>query len=111
MKRLTQRLLLGGAGCALLVTAALSLPACTNTGMMTSSSAHSSGNSSVHSGAHLYQRANSRYYHCHPNGLCHNARDYYMHGMGGMHHMHDYYMNSMHGDYRSPSRPLSGRPR
>ena len=90
MKLLPRKLLLSSAGCALVSAASLSLPACTETGTVTGSSSHS--------GAYLYQRANGRYYHCHPNGVCHNARDT------------NY---TIRGNYRSPRshyRPPSARP-
>jgi len=72
MKRLPERLL-SGACCALVTASALTLPACSGSGYTARSTTVT---------GRAYYRVGGPYYHCHPNGLCHNARhpDYYWGG-------------------------------
>lgn len=71
MKPLPRKLLLSSAGCVLVAAATLTLPACTDTSYVSSSTSSSS-----------YYRVGGRYYHCHRGGVCHNMRhpDYYWRG-------------------------------
>lgn len=112
MKLLPRKPLLASAGCALIAAASLALPACTDT-------AYRSGGTSTYSG-NLYQRVGgSRYYHCHPNGVCHNARHSNYYWSGGSYRPrppHAYirpspYSRPPNQYYRPPAPPPRPRPR
>lgn len=77
MKLLPERLLLSGSACALVAAASLALPACSNTAHVSGGAGGStsiSGGSTGGYGNTLYQRVTGRYFHCHPDGVCHGVR-------------------------------------
>lgn len=101
MKFRPRRLLPSGATAALLATASLALPACTDTGYV---SGGNTGYGSSNYGNSSYYRVTGRYYHCHPSGVCHNSRhpNFYYHS--------GYYRQRPPQRYQRPQ-PPPARPR